>query len=61
MENYVWEVESENLNLITPYEQNGDWIQMAIVMLKRASTIKNSMKRNLIWGEQNTHSKQLQR
>jgi hypothetical protein len=27
MDNFFWEVEPENLNLILTYEQNGDWIQ----------------------------------
>ena len=35
MDNYFWEVESENLNLISPYEQNGDRIQNGCSYVKR--------------------------
>lgn len=36
IDNYFWEVESESLNLISPYEQIEIEYKMATVMLKRA-------------------------
>ena len=36
MDNYFWEAESENLNLISPYEQNGDRIQNGYCYIKRS-------------------------
>lgn len=36
MNNYFWEAESENLDLISPYKHNGDWIQNGYHYVKRS-------------------------
>jgi hypothetical protein len=36
IDNYFWEVESENLDLISPYKKNGDWIPNAYRYVKRS-------------------------
>jgi hypothetical protein len=35
MDNYFWKAGSENLNLISPYEQNGDGIQNGYSYVRR--------------------------
>lgn len=36
MVNYSWEEEYENLKLVLPCKQNGEWIQNGTVTLKEA-------------------------
>ena len=52
MDNYFLEVGSENLNLILPYEQNGDWIQLQLK--EQASTAILGCQLVYIWNELKT-------
>jgi hypothetical protein len=52
IDNYFLEVGSENLNLILPYEQNGDWIQLQLK--EQASTAILGCQLVYIWNELKT-------